>query len=62
MSPSSDCARCEDLLSALEGMVRVADELMTEFVSKKRAADWGVINDNMVAAGRAIRDAKVKSQ
>lgn len=58
----SDCARCADLLAALEGMAKVVDELLTEFVSKKRAADWGVINDNMVAAGRAIRAAKERGR
>jgi len=43
------------LLEALEMALRAADELMTEFISKKRAADWGVINDGLVAAGKAIR-------
>jgi len=30
------------------------DELMTEFVSKKRAADWGVINEGMMACEREM--------
>jgi len=30
------------------------DELMTEFVSKKRAANWGVINEGMLACERQM--------
>jgi hypothetical protein len=33
---------------------RAVDELMTEFVSRKRAADWGVINSAGVAAQAAL--------
>lgn len=45
------------LLDACRAMVKAADELMTEFVGKKRAANWGVINQAMVDAGRAIKEA-----
>jgi hypothetical protein len=46
------------LMRALEGQSKAINELMTEFVSKKRAADWGVINDAGVEAGLALRAAQ----
>jgi hypothetical protein len=36
----------------LQGTLDAANELMTEFISKKRAAKWDVINDGMYAAER----------
>lgn len=39
----------------LKGVLAAADELMTEFVSKKRAANWSVINSGLNAAGQAVR-------
>lgn len=48
-----DAARAEQR-EAIKGLLKACDELMTEFVSKKRAADWGVINDAMVAGAAAI--------
>ena len=46
------------LLEACRDMLKAANELMTEYVSKKRAANWGVINQAMVDASAAIRAAK----
>jgi len=43
---------------ALRDMLKAADELMTEFMSKKRAANWGIINDAMVAAEKCLRTSK----
>ena len=51
-------AAAPELLTALREMVKAVDELMTEFISKKRAADWGVINHAGVLAGLAIRKAR----
>lgn len=48
----------EDLLEALEAMGLAVEELLTEFVSKKRAADWGIINEAGIKAGRAIAKAR----
>lgn len=38
----------------LKGAIAAADELMTEFVSHGRAAQWGTINDGLVAANKAL--------
>lgn len=46
------------LLEACKDMLKAADELMTEYVSKQRAANWGVINQAMVDASAAIRAAR----
>lgn len=51
-------AAAAEMLAACKAMLKAADELMTEFVSKKRAADWGVINEAMMAAAAAIAKAK----
>ena len=40
---------------AAEGGEAAADELMTEFISKKRAANWGIINEGLLACGALIR-------
>lgn len=45
------------LLEACEVLQEAVEELLSEFVSKKRAADWGIINDAGVKASRAIRAA-----
>ena len=49
-----DAARAEQR-ETIKGLLKACDELMTEFVSKRRAANWGVINDAMVAGGKALR-------
>lgn len=46
------------LLEALEAQGKAVNELMTEFISKKRAANWGVINDAGVTARAAIAQAR----
>ena len=46
-----------ELLAACREMLKAADELMTEFISKKRACDWGIVNQAMLDAGAAIRKA-----
>lgn len=48
------------LLAACQAMLEAADELMTEFISKKRATDWGIVNGAMVDAANAIAKAKSK--
>lgn len=48
----------EELVGALEAMLAAENELMIEFVSKKRAAKWGIINDAGVKAAKALSKAK----
>ena len=57
MNQTEEIAR---LRAAGRQMLKAADELMTEFVSKKRAADWGVINGAMVAMTDALRTTEKK--
>ena len=45
---------------ALRDLMKAIDELLTEFVSKKRAANWGVINDAMVKANGLL--ARIEGQ
>ena len=40
---------------AAEGGKAAADELMTEFIGKKRAADWGIINEGLLACDALLR-------
>ena len=54
-------ATARRLRDAGQGTMKALDELMTEFVSKKRAADWGVINDAMVAMGKALASPDVQA-
>jgi hypothetical protein len=54
-------ATAPEMASALREMLKAADELMTEFVSKKRAANWGVINAAMVAASALLARTERKS-
>ena len=42
-----------------EGGGAAAEELMTEYVSKQRAAKWGVINKGLLAAEEGVRAARV---
>lgn len=51
----------EALVKACKGLQKACDELLTEFVSKKRAADWALINDALVQAGLAIKSASAES-
>ena len=43
-----------DAATVIRALKAACNELMTEFVSRKRAADWGVINDAMVDADRFL--------
>ena len=43
-----------ELLAALKKSQVAIDELMTEFISHKRAANWLIINDAGVMAGKVI--------
>jgi len=43
-----------DAQRGCRGALAAADELMTEFVSKKRAANWQIINDGLVAARQGL--------
>lgn len=52
----SETVQLSEVRKIVKGTLAAADELMTEFVSKKRAADWKVINDGLYAAGRFLRE------
>lgn len=41
--------------SIIKGCLAAANELMAEFVSGKRAADWAVINDGLCRAEQFLR-------
>ena len=49
------------LRDAGQETMKALDELMTEFVSKKRAANWGVINHATVAMSKALASADVQA-
>jgi hypothetical protein len=51
-------AAAPDLLAALKDMFKAADEVAAEFIQKKRAAKWDIINDAYVKAERAIAKAE----
>ena len=53
LTPAAPVGR-EEIAKALSGAMKAASELMTEFISKKRAANWGVINDGLCEAGRVL--------
>jgi hypothetical protein len=44
----------------LKGTLAAFDELASEFVSKKHAADWGVINTGLYNAEQKVRELKEK--
>lgn len=48
----------EELLAALKGMERAAQEIAIEFIEHRRAANWKIINDAYVACAKAIREAE----
>lgn len=52
--------REDENIEVVRGLVAACNELMTEFVSNKRAADWEVINIAMMAGEKALRKAKVE--
>ena len=42
----------------LKGALRASDELMTEFISKRRAANWGVLNNGLYNAEQLLHDVR----
>jgi hypothetical protein len=52
--------RDAEVVRVIEQLRQATDELMTEFVSKTRAAKWGVINDALVDGAKLI--AKLKAR
>jgi len=50
------------LKSVISGLLEACNEFMTEFVSKKRAARWDVINEAMVAGSRAVKELAARPQ
>lgn len=42
-----------ELAEVIKNLLKACNELMTEFISRKRAANWEIINDAMVAGERA---------
>ena len=47
-------AAAPDLLNALRGMQKAAEEIAIEFIEHKRATNWAIVNDAYVAAAQAI--------
>lgn len=45
----------KELREAIQKLMNACNELMTEFVSRKRAADWEVINDAMLKGSRILK-------
>ena len=43
-----------DPKAVIRELLKACNELMTEFISRKRAADWEIINDAMVAGERFV--------
>ena len=50
------------MLEALKLMVAAEEELMIEFVSKKRVAKWGIINEAGIKAAKALSLAEPKKK
>ena len=51
-------AAAPELLEALQAMQKACDEWAAEFTQKKRAMNWGIVNDAYVKAAKAIASAK----
>jgi len=49
-------------IKIVKGVLAACDELMAEFIAKKRAANWKVINDGLYAAEQFLRQAGVKRE
>lgn len=45
----------EEAETIVRGALAAAKELMTEYVSKRRAADWCIINDGLYNAEKFLR-------
>ena len=48
----------EELVSALQQMQAALEECLAEWLGKKRAADWQIINDASFNAARLIKQEK----
>lgn len=46
------------LAKVIKNLMSACDELMAEYVSKKRSADWEVINSALMEGQKAIREMK----
>lgn len=53
-------AAAPELLEAVKAMQKACDEWAAEFTQKKRAMDWGVVNDAYLKASAAIAKATGK--
>lgn len=47
-------ARDAEVVRVVEQLADAVDELITEFISKKRAAKWGVINGALVDGAKLV--------
>lgn len=56
--PKMNRAARRQVRRVLKGVIAAAGELMTEFVSKQRACNWGVANEGMYNAERMAADLK----
>jgi hypothetical protein len=52
------CNSHADLMTACGALMLAVDELLTEFVSKRRSARWGVINEALLSASAALTKAR----
>lgn len=43
------------MLAALKGMFKASDEIAAEFIQKKRATDWGIVNEAYLGASEILR-------
>jgi hypothetical protein len=49
-----------ELLTALRGMFKAAEEIAVEFIKHKRATNWKIVNDAYCDATAAIEKAEGK--
>lgn len=58
----TDVLNAENVQKLLQDLLDASNELMTEFISKKRAARWDIINDALYQAERtnAILSERIK--
>lgn len=48
----NDVLTAENVQKVIQGVLDAANELMVEFIGKKRAAKWDIINEGFVGAER----------
>jgi hypothetical protein len=46
----------EQVRTIIKDVLAASNELMTEFVSHKRAANWGIVNDGLYNAEQFLRN------